>query len=161
MCGARAPDTRYAYAIHDLRRALITRRRALAGAAAAGLALWLPACRREHTVSAREAGFPPGGLRVDVRHTLRDGTDAFAVIEYIREAAPPSLVANPPDFGDYRCIIGDAATNAPLSTIGFDSNIDPGAAAAATTLTVRCPMPAAGFRVSISPMSRSSVHMRS
>ena len=130
-------------------RELIPRRRALALCAAAGLALWLPACRRERSSDAGDSSAAAGGLRVDVRHTVRDGEDAFAVIEYKREAAPPSLGANPPDFGDYRATISDNATNARLATIGFDSNIAPEATAAATTLTLRCPMPAAPFRLSL------------
>ena len=44
-----------------------------------------------------------------------------------------------PDWGDYQLLVGDAADGTLLFRAGFDSNIDPAAAAAATELSVRLP----------------------
>ena len=126
-----------------------TRRRVLAGAAAAGLALWLPACRRESPARESAAAPAASGLRIDLHHTARDGADELAVVALRREPAPPSGRADTPDWGDYRLTVSDARTRTVLATIGFDSNIAADGAAAATTLTLRCPLPAAAFTFTV------------
>jgi hypothetical protein len=124
-----------------------TRRRVLASAAAAGLALLVPACRRETSSDART--LPAAGLRVDLNHTVRDGEERFALVRLAREAAPPSRYGDAPDWGDYRLTLVDAGTNGVLSTTGFDSNIAAIADAASTTLCVRCTLPASAFTLNV------------
>jgi hypothetical protein len=135
---------------------MTTRRRALAAAAAAGLSLFLPGCKPEskpeETSNRPSAGsgrtVPRDGLRIDLRHSVRDGNDSFEVANLKLEPAP-SARGGAPDWGDYRYTVTNAASNAVHSRAGFESNIAGAAAAAATEISVRFALPAAPFTLTV------------
>ena len=125
------------------------RRSALKYAAAASASLLLGACERKAPPQAADKPFAAGALRLDLRHSIRDGADAFQ-IERIR-AEPrwgtrTANLASPPDWGDFRLSVSDAE-GALLARSGFDSPLAPGAHAATTDLSLRFPMPARLVRV--------------
>jgi hypothetical protein len=124
---------------------LLPRRRLLTGAAAAGLAFVLPGCRPSSTQSETAAA---QGLRIDLVHKTRGGDESFEIARLTVEPlwSPPHDVV---DWGDYRLSLYDAATGTLLWRCGFDSNIDPAAAAAITTLSVRGVRPIGRFNAVI------------
>jgi hypothetical protein len=124
---------------------LLPRRRLLTRAAAAGLAFVLPGCRPSSTPSKNAAA---QGLRIDLDHKTRAGDESFEITRLAVEPlwSPPHDVA---DRGDYRLSLYDAVTGTLLWRCGFDSNIDPAAAAAITTLSVRGVRPIGRFNAVI------------
>ncbi len=144
-----------------------TRRSLLRHVTAVGLPLLLPACRRTDAPqkvsgyttpitlpSAPETDpqFAPGALRLDLRHRITGGTEAFT-LERLRlepswpERLPP--LKDGPDWGDYRVSLHDAAGDALLFRRGFDTGLAPDARAATTQCSIRFPMPRRAVRVSI------------
>jgi hypothetical protein len=124
----------------------ITRRRVLASAAAASASLWLASCKRATGPTAQHAD---RGLRIDLRHVVQDGEERFELLELKREPAPPSGGLDTPDWGDYALTLTDTATDAPLVRVALDSNVDPDAGPAVSTLCVRCALPAAAFTITV------------
>ena len=128
---------------------MTSRRRILAGAAAAGLSLVLPGCKPETAPETRDKAAPAAppplradGLRIDLRHTVRGGDETFEIVN-LRAEPGPSARGEAPDWGDYRYTLVDAATGKAHWRSGFESNIAAGAAASATELSLRCALPAA------------------
>jgi hypothetical protein len=120
----------------------LPRRRLLTRAALAGLAFALPGCRPS---SAPRESAPPQGLRIDLRHAVRAGAESFEIVRVAVEPLWTPSARNIADWGDYRLSLYDAAAGTLLWRVGFDSNLDPAAAAATTTLGPRCVRPPARF----------------
>jgi hypothetical protein len=129
------------------------RRSALKHAAAAGLTLLVGACKpapKDH-IKGPDSPFAEGALRLDFRHSVREGADAF---ELARLRAEPKWggrvdkLALAPDWGDYRVSLQDSSDTL-LFRAGFDSSLDPAARAATASLSVRVPMPRRAVRAVI------------
>jgi hypothetical protein len=108
-------------------------------------------CRPASTADA-SGPFTDGALRLDLRHSIRNGSDEFQLARIQVEPhwrAPQVSPEQVPDWGDYRLIVSDGGGDRLLFRAGFDSNIDPEARAAATQLTARMPMPRVALHASI------------
>jgi hypothetical protein len=100
-----------------------------------------------------------GALRLDLRHAVRGGVDEFQLVRARTESKWPGRkprLAEALDWGDYRLSVYDAA-GLLLFRTGFDSHLDPGAASAATTLSMRLPMPTKPVQVTIEKRRAASV----
>ncbi len=130
------------------------RRSLLRRAAGAGAALLLGACRPEPKGPAvgADGPFTDAALRLDLRHSMREGADAF---ELVRLSAQPKWggridrLHEPPDWGDYRLSLHDARGEMLLFRTGFDSPLGGASDAATTTLSLRVPMPRKSLRAVI------------
>ncbi|HYC48723.1 MAG TPA: M64 family metallopeptidase [Burkholderiales bacterium] len=127
----------------------VNSRRSFLQSAAAGAALLLPACRRAADDAPTPAVAPAGALRIDLRHSVRDGAHAFEPLRFRREPHwPRGADVELPDWGEFR-VSAIGPGNTLLYREGFESSIDAEGRAALTELSVRVPMPASAARVVI------------
>jgi hypothetical protein len=124
-------------------------------AAAAGLALLLPACSRTEPEKASPPAtgdFAEGALRLDLRQRVAGLATDFA-LERIRYEPKWSgrleQLADGLGWGDYRLSIYDPGREALLFWHGFDTGIDPRARSATTRLALRFPVPRRPVRAAI------------
>lgn len=130
------------------------RRSALKHAAVAGTALLLGACRPKPKGSAvgDDGPFTDAALRLDLRHSMREGADAF---ELLRLAVQPKWggridrLGEAPDWGDYRLSLHDPRSDALLCRSGFESPLGAASDAAVTHFSMRVPMPRNAVRAVI------------
>ncbi|HKA45099.1 MAG TPA: M64 family metallopeptidase [Burkholderiales bacterium] len=124
-------------------------------AAAAGLSMLVPACRRtEPEKSAQDTNgvFAEGALRLDWQQRLVAGAESFTLEQLRLERkwhGRERKAADGPDWGDYRLSVYDPNSEALLFRQGFDSSLAPDARAAMTQLSVRFPMPRHPVRAAI------------
>jgi hypothetical protein len=131
-----------------------SRRRALKYSAAASTALLLSACRPEPKGPAvgADGPFTDAALRLDLRHSMREGADAF---ELVRISTQPKWggridrLNGAPDWGDYRLSLHDGRDETPLYRAGFDSPLGATSDPATTQLSLRVPMPRKPLRAVI------------
>ena len=173
---AKPPRSSEADAPSPLRESLRTffpSRRRLLGAASASGALLAIGCKPSEPVpevsrpgAASTDGKAPaavstaGSLRLDLRHSVTGGVDAFQLVRVRAEPHWPGRTSRPGDalgWGDYRLSALDPADGAPLFRTGFDSPAGASAASAATGLSVRLPVPRRPVRIVIEKRRAGSV----
>jgi len=130
------------------------RRSALKLGGAAGAALFLSACRPKPTGPAvgADGPFTDAALRLDLRHSMREGTDTFELVRLFAQAKWGGRVDRldePPDWGDYRLSLHDPRAETLLFRTGFDSPLGAALDAATTQLSLRVPMPRKALRAVI------------
>jgi len=83
---------------------------------------------------------------------VRNGIDEFDLTRLRAEPRWPGRKARLDealDWGDYRLSVFDEQDRVLLFRTGFDSNVDPGSRAAATTLSIRLPLPQRPLRAAV------------